>query len=231
MLINLDKSLASTRSTLSPLVSTTLADQVADRIVDAIIAREFVSGARLIETELASALHVSRVPVREAIRILESQGLIVAAPHRGMQVAQFDATWAQQLHETRVAMEQVCARHVSVRLRKDQTARDRMNVCLENIVAARASGDWNIINVVDVTFHTALFELAESPLLVTLWTAIARHVRIMFSIETYRDQDFERIVAEHRNYLSVLLKGSNAEIVSEIRSHVAGRKLFSETKN
>ncbi|MEO6609616.1 MAG: GntR family transcriptional regulator [Aestuariivirga sp.] len=231
MLVNSNKSTPNAPSALSPLVSTTLADQVADRIVDAIIAREFVSGTRLIETELASALHVSRVPVREAIRILESQGLIVAAPHRGMQVAQFDATWAQQLHETRVAMEQVCARHVSVRLRKDEVAHEKMEICLEHIVTARKSGDWDIINVADVAFHTALFELAESPLLVTLWTAIARHVRIMFSIETYRDQDFERIVAEHQNYLSVLLKGSNAEIVDEIRSHVAGRKLFSEAKN
>jgi DNA-binding GntR family transcriptional regulator len=231
MLINLNKSTSNIPSKLSPLVSTTLADQVADRIVDAIIAREFVSGTRLIETELASALHVSRVPVREAIRILESQGLIVAAPQRGMQVGQFDATWAQQLHETRVAMEQVCARHVSSRLRKDKAAREKMEICLENIVTARSSGDWSIINVVDLAFHTALFDLAESPLLLTLWTAIARHVRIMFSIETYRDQDFERIVAEHQNYLSVLLKGSNAEIVNEIRSHVAGRKLFAEAKN
>lgn len=231
MLINLNKSTSNAPSTLSPLVSMTLADQVADRIVDAIIARQFVSGTRLIETELASALHVSRVPVREAIRILESQGLIVAAPQRGMQVGQFDETWAKQLHETRVAMEQVCARHVSLRLRKDKAAHEKMEICLENIVAARPSGDWSIINVVDVAFHTALFELAESPLLLTLWTAIARHVRIMFSIETYRDQDFERIVAEHQNYLSVLLKGSNTEIVNEIRSHVAGRKMFAEVKN
>ena len=231
MLLNLNKSTPTAPSSLSPLVSTTLADQVAERIVDAIIAREFTSGARLIETELASALHVSRVPVREAIRILESQGLLVAAPHRGMQVAQFDATWAQQLHETRVAMEQVCARHVSVRLRKEPAAREKMEICLENIVAARASGDWDVINVADVAFHTSLFELAESPLLMTLWTAIARHVRIIFSIETYRDQDFERIVAEHQSYFAVLLKGSNTEIVNEIRRHVAGRKLFSEAKN
>jgi hypothetical protein len=77
MLVNSNKSTPNALSALSLLVSTTLADQVADRIVDAIIAREFVSGTRLIETELATA------------------------------------------------------RHVSVRLRKDEVAHEKMEICLE----------------------------------------------------------------------------------------------------
>lgn len=219
---------SSAPSGLTPLVSTTLAEQVADRIVDAIIAREFASGERLIETELASALKVSRVPVREAIRILQSQGLIVATPRKGMRVAEFDATWAQQLHETRVALEQLCARHACVKLRRDAEARARLSACLADLTQARATGDWHVINRVDVAFHTALFELADSPLLMTLWTAIARHVLILFSFETYRDRDHGRIITEHRSYLDVLLNGTPASVDAEVRKHVAGKKIFAE---
>eukprot|EP01036_Dinobryon_divergens_P010494 gene10494-14058_t len=57
-----------------------------------------------IETELAAALQVSRVPIREAMRILESQGIIVATPRRGMRVATLDDAWARQLHQVRVAI-------------------------------------------------------------------------------------------------------------------------------
>ncbi len=98
------------QAALAPLSSATLADQVADRIVEAIAGRRLASEARLIETELAAALHVSRVPVREAIRILTSQGIVVANPRRGVRVATFDAAWARRLHDAATSPSSAWAR-------------------------------------------------------------------------------------------------------------------------
>ncbi len=210
---------------LVPLSGATLTDQVADRIVEGIAARTLLSGARLIETEMAVALGVSRVPVREAIRLLTSQGIVVANPRRGVWVADFDAAWARQLHDARVAIERLGAHIAAGIIRADPVARDRLEACVVGI--ERARGDWLSVNRADIAFHTAMFEIAASPLMLTLWHAISRHVLIMFSIETYRDVDFDRVVREHRVYIDTLMTGTPAEIDEEIDRHVAGLQTFS----
>lgn len=213
-------------SPFAPLSGATLADQVADTIVEGIAARRLVSGERLIETELAVALGVSRVPIREAIRILTSQGIIIANPRRGVRVADFDAPWALQLHDARVAIERLGA-HIAARIiREDETALLRLEACVSAIEQAR--GSWLSVNRADIVFHTTMFEIAASPLMLTLWHAISRHVLIMFSIETYRDADFDRVVKEHRVYVDTLMTGTTEAIDREIDRHVAGLQTFGE---
>jgi DNA-binding GntR family transcriptional regulator len=207
-----------------PLSPLTLADQVADRIVEGIAARTLSSGERLIEAELATALHVSRVPIREAIRILTSQGIVVATPRRGARVATFDAAWATQLHAARVAIERLGARITSEIIKRDTAARSRLEACVTAI--ERSRGDWLAVNQADIAFHAAVFDIAGSPLMRTLWNAISRHVLIMFSIETYRDVDFDRVVAEHRVYIDSLLHEKPSGIDEEIDRHVAGLRTF-----
>lgn len=209
---------------LLPLSSATLADQVADRIVDAIASRRLGSGERLIETELASALHVSRVPIREAIRILTGQGIAIANPRRGARVVTLDTAWARQLHDARVAIERLGAHLAAEILKNDPAALARLEACVA--VIERSRGNWLAVNRADIDFHTTMFAIAGSPLIRTLWNAISRHVLIMFSIETYRDTDFDRVVEEHRVYIDTLLHQDPAGIDEEIDRHVAGLRTF-----
>jgi DNA-binding GntR family transcriptional regulator len=209
---------------LLPLSPATLADQVADRIVEAIASRHLASGERLIETELASALHVSRVPIREAIRILTGQGIVIATPRRGARVVTLDAAWARQLHDARVAIERLGAHLAAATAKKDPAALARLEACVEDIEGSR--GNWLAVNRADIAFHSTMFAIAGSPLMMTLWNAISRHVLIMFSIETYRDVDFDRVVKEHRVYIDTLLYESPAGIDEEIDRHVAGLRTF-----
>lgn len=211
-------------SALSPLTSSTLSEQVADKLVEAIALRELQSEQRLIETELAAALQVSRVPIREAMRILESQGIIVASPRRGMRVATLDEAWARQLHAVRAAIERIAARLAATQIRADPQLAPRLERCIEAIAQSR--GNWLATNKADIGFHTTIFEIADSALLWTLWNAIARHILIIFSIETYRDPDFDRVTEEHRVYLKVLLTGSEDDIDAEVERHVAGLETF-----
>jgi len=211
-------------SALAPLTSSTLSEQVADRLVEAIARRELQSGQRLIETELAAALQVSRVPIREAMRILESQGIIVASPRRGMRVATLDEAWARQLHAVRAAIERIAAHLAATQIRAEPALAGRLQRCIDAIVQSR--GNWLSTNKADIGFHTTIFELADSALLWTLWNAIARHILIIFSIETNRDPDFARVIEEHRVYLKVLQTGSEDDISAEVERHVAGLATF-----
>src|SRR5262245_39363978 len=84
-----------------------LAAQVADVIADAIAFGSFAPGQRLVETELAGQAGVSRVPVREALKMLEAQGILIAVPHRGARVADFDEIKTDRICRARVALERL----------------------------------------------------------------------------------------------------------------------------
>ena len=102
-----------------------------------------------------------------------------------------------------------------------------MEECVTTI--ERSKGDWLAVNQADIAFHATVFDIAGSPLMNTLWNAISRHVLIMFSIETYRDVDFDRVVEEHRVYIDTLLHQSPGAIDEEIDRHVAGLRTFSKS--
>ena len=214
---------------LSPLQNESLVDQVADRIVSAITTGRLRSGDRLIETEVAASLAVSRVPVREALRILCSQGLVEAVPRRGMRVAQFDAAWAAQLRDIRLALERLCLQAACPILMARPAARAELDLAVERIAEAADGGDPQAVIVADLAFHGVLFRLADSPLLATLWRGIARHVLVMFSLEIAggtRALDLQRVVAQHRSLLERLTIGPRREIDAAIENHIVGARPF-----
>ncbi|MFO1057539.1 MAG: GntR family transcriptional regulator [Dongiaceae bacterium] len=205
---------------MAPLSATTLADQIADRMIAGIAARQLRPGQRLTEAELAAELRVSRVPVREAMQALASQGILVPAPRRGLQVAPFDPPWAQQLCEVRLSLERLCARLVVQRLRHDPGCLAPLDAAIAALAAEAGRGERDAVNRADIAFHAALYAIADSPLLTALWSGIARHVLILFSIETFDRAEFSYIVAEHRRYRDALAAGRLAAIDREIEAHL-----------
>jgi DNA-binding GntR family transcriptional regulator len=211
---------SSTGIGMTPLTATTLADQIADRIIGGIADRRLKPGQRLTEAELAAELGVSRVPVREAMQALASQGILVPAPRRGLLVAPFDPAWARQLCEVRVALERLCARLVMQRCRDNAGCMAMIDGAIEALAAEARRGDRDAVNRADIAFHAALYAVADSPLLSALWSGIARHVLILFSIETFDRAEFSYIVQEHRQYRDALLTGDLAALDREIETHL-----------
>src|SRR5437763_2114326 len=98
----------------------TLVDQVVDAFVKAAAEGQIVPGDRIIEAELAKALNVSRVPVREALRLLESQGIVVNTPHRGMRLMAVDAKRLHDILVVRTSLEQLAVKEVQAAYRRDR---------------------------------------------------------------------------------------------------------------
>jgi DNA-binding GntR family transcriptional regulator len=205
---------------LAPVSAQTLSEQVVDRLIDAIATRQLLPGQRLIETELAETLEVSRVPVREALRELEHQGIVVTAPRRGLMVGAFDATWAAQLWEVRLPLERQAAALAAPHFAADPQLVDRLDGCIAALEAARL--DWLAVNRADVAFHTVVFEVAGSALLTSLWRAIAHHVLVHFAIESNRNPDFDIVLADHRLYRDLLAADARDQLGDEIARHIAG---------
>jgi DNA-binding GntR family transcriptional regulator len=214
---------AATDASMAPLAPASLASQVADRLVEAIALGRIEPGQRLFETELATELGVSRIPVREALRLLEGQGLLIARHHRGIRVIALDEAWARQLYELRIAIERIALRHAAAAYRREP---DRLRA-LDRIIArmreAAAAGDRDALNLADLAFHETVCAESGSPLLMTLWQAIRRHVRILFARETYSDIALAEVPAQHVRLRALLAAGDGEALNAEIEEHVAGR--------
>ena len=86
---------------MRPVSTSSLVEQVRDQMQDAITNGTFQPGDRIVESDVAATLGVSRGPVREAARLLEQKGLVVSIPRRGFFVREFSRTQIEDLYELR----------------------------------------------------------------------------------------------------------------------------------
>jgi GntR family transcriptional regulator, trigonelline degradation regulator len=112
----------SDRSLYVTSVAAPVRTQVLHNIRQAILTRRFKPGERLIERELCELTGVSRTPVREALRQLESQGLVEMVPNRGPVVAEITPEEAAEIYDARAALESLAARRFAERATDDELA-------------------------------------------------------------------------------------------------------------
>jgi DNA-binding GntR family transcriptional regulator len=205
---------------LDPIRPLSLPQMVGDKIVEAIGDRRILPGQRIFELELAEQLAVSRVPVREALRVLQSQGLMRALPRRGVHVIDLDQRWAMEIYDTRTALETVGAQRAAQNIRRNPQLAAKLSETLAAIEAAARRQDRAAVNRADLAFHTEIYALSDSPLLQTLWSAMARHVLIMFGITTYQRADFDLLIDEHRRLRRMLGEATPEEIGAEVAIHI-----------
>lgn len=91
-------------------------DDIARDLRDRIIRGEFRSGQRLVERDIAEWYTISRTPIREALKLLSAEGLVVLRPNRGAEVAGFDAEVAINLFKVIAELESLAAREFTERL-------------------------------------------------------------------------------------------------------------------
>ncbi len=178
-----------------------LAEEVADRIRDAIFTGVYAPGAQLREVELAHALEVSRGPVREALLRLESEGLVHSAWHRGTTVTALSPADVAELDSLRGALE---------RLAVERVVAHATDADLAAVAATvdRMSGTFDVHAMVrhDVEFHDAVYAAAHHVRLQAAWDAIRSQVhlflltRIGLSTEGY----LPLVPDEHRELVAAL---------------------------
>ncbi|WP_229796402.1 GntR family transcriptional regulator, partial [Saccharothrix coeruleofusca] len=126
-----------------------LADEAADRIREAIFAGAFPPGSPVREVELAASLDVSRGSVREGLAVLEREGLVRSAWHRGTRVIDLTARDAEEVYSVRAALEGLACRGAIGRV--DPDALDLLVDDLAARLAAGASSEELL--ALDVEFH------------------------------------------------------------------------------
>lgn len=207
-------------TTLTLVRTRSLADQVADSIVEGIAAGILAPGQKVVEAELAKQLQVSRVPVREALKILEAQGIVVSRPHRGVQVASFDDRKTEQIYEVRVGLERIAARDACERHHGMPALLIRLDGILEEMEHCLRRGDLMGVSKADLRFHHEICLASGNEIVVTLWEALSRHMLIVFELELQGDAERAHIVDHHRALRRALERGSPPEVEAEIQRHI-----------
>lgn len=189
-----------------------LADEVADRVRDAIFAQVYTPGGQLREVELAAALGVSRGPVREALLRLEREGLVRIEWHRGATVTTLSPADIAELHSLRGALEELAVRQVVDRASdEDLAAVDRA------VERMRRAADARDMVRCDMAFHDAVYAASRHRRLQEAWQAIRSQVhlylltRIGVSVAGY----LSRIPEEHRE-LAAALRARDADVAGEL---------------
>jgi DNA-binding GntR family transcriptional regulator len=214
-------------SVLPPLKREALRDRVVRAIRDAIIQGKLRPGEKIPEEDLAQQLSVSRTPIREAIRVLEGQGLVEVNPKRGTYIAMPNRTDAADSVAVREALEVLGIEQAI--LRSSDT--DWIELCgrLEEILLgmsiAVAESDTIQAVELDIEFHAILMKAARNQHLWRSWHAVGipflvwfperdlypgqpsdlveRHRRVLTAIQT-RDVDISTLAIKH--HLSQKLK-------------------------
>ena len=196
-----------------------LGDVVADAIVDAIALGTLRFGQRIVESDLADQLKVSRVPIRDAIKILNSQGILTTTPNRGARVAPLDGDVADQVFEIRVALERIAVRDAMRAYRCDRQQLDGLR---EIIARMRRMASWFVwvgFRKCDIAFHREICRASGNDVVLKLWETIARHVTIIFGRELASEHDFEVVISQHLKLLTLFEKGDR-RIEQIIEKHI-----------
>ena len=197
-----------------------LASQIADFIVDGIASGNFKFGQRLIETELADQLRVSRVPIREAIKMLEAQGILVVTPHRGAHVAEFDDLKIDRIRDARVALERLAIPDALATFQAHPERQAALAALVVRMGDAVRRSDWVEAGKADLEFHRQICQASDNEIVITLWEALARHITIVFGRELRAEGGNPRLVEQHACILRLIKKGALGQLDIELRKHV-----------
>ena len=210
---------ATAPQTFQKLQPRTLVHQVIDALVAGASEGLILPGDRIIEADLAIKLGVSRVPVREALRVLESQGVVVNEPYKGIRLTPVTPERIDQLIEVRVALETAAATR-SIRLGKNDAPH---LVALETIVqemdAMAARNDVFGFATADTSFHRTFCGFSGNAVLCDMWEMLARQMTIIFGLSAL-GKPMASIVEEHRALIKVFRSGDTQDMAREITEHI-----------
>lgn len=207
---------------LAPHSKRSLAEDIIDHLREAIYLGHLAPNERLREEVLASALGLSRGPVREALAQLEREGLVIREPHRGATVARLSLDDLDEVHSLRLALEQLA---VVEAMRQDdkryidemQGVIDEMGQLLEGGISTQDAA------LLDTRFHEIYVQASGHKRLYNMWSTLRPQIHIFLLSRNVVNQDFkDYIVPDHQVLLDAMRSGDEAHALEFLQDHLKG---------
>ena len=174
------------------------------------------------EISLAERLGVSRTPVREAIRKLELEGLVVMIPRRGAEVARITEAGLKEVLEVRCALEELAVELACKRC--DKPSLQQLKEAHQGFVDAVREGDTLEITNQDEAFHECIFEMSRNKRLVQVVHNLKEQM-FRYRMEYVKDVSFhEELIREHEKLLQAISKGREQEAREIMKHHIQNQE-------
>ena len=215
---------------IMPIEQTPLRVQIAEVLRRAIVSGKLRPGSVLVEATLAEQMNVSRAPIREAIQILENDGLVETVAYKGKRVKPLTAREVEETYNLREVFEVMAVRRI---LQYGRPVAALWAHCHEMDRAADA-GDQDKLTAADEAFHRTLIQVADHDLLLASWNSLylrihqimalrntvqpnlfdisGTHPPIVRALEAHDVDEAVRLITEHTSSLANFDPSSIAEL-------------------
>lgn len=200
-----------------------LRDVVFQTLRQAILKGELQPGERLMEIKLAERLGVSRTPIREAIRKLELEGLVVMIPRKGAAVANITEKDTKDVLEVRRTLEMFAVEVACDRITEEQL--EELKEAAKAFEASKGSMDVIRIAETDMKFHEIIYEATQNDRLVQMLNNLRENM-YRYRIEYLKDPNYyDSLVGEHREILKAIETNDKESARVRMRDHIDNQQL------
>jgi len=175
------------------------------RIRESIVQGRLKPGQRILEVEMAKELGISRAPVREAIRQLKHEGLVVSTAHRGTYVMTLSSQDAKEIFSLRAALE-----GLAIMLVVQSRNTEVLDKSVEAMQTCVNANDMEGVIQTDLRFHEILCRAANHQRLLDIWSSMSVQIRALLSITDLQYLGPSEVVPRHRVLLEAM-RASEAE--------------------
>lgn len=201
------------------LINRPLYEDVAERLREQIFSHDLAPGSWLDEQSLAIAFGISRTPMREAIKVLASEGLVTTKMNKGAYVTEVDRGDLEQIFTVLSLLEGQAAKETALSASEDQlTELDNLHQRLEKAAADRDLEQFFEINV---KFHEMILEIAGNPWMNGVIADLRKVLKLQRRGSLGRSGRLLSSLVEHREILQAILKRDAVAAEQAMRKHLA----------
>lgn len=195
-----------------------LRDIVFEAMREMIVSGKLAPGERLMEIQLAEEMGVSRTPVREAIRKLEIEGLVVMMPRKGTYVAGLSIKQMAEVFEIRTALEELAVQLAAERISQEEL--DRLEYLMISISKKGDEKDYKSVVKLDEEFHDVLFKAARNEKLSQIIGNLHEQIHRYRAASLSYPGRLKNTLEEHENIVNALAKRDADAAGKAVREHV-----------
>jgi DNA-binding GntR family transcriptional regulator len=201
------------------LINRPLSEEVAERLREQIFSHELAPGSWLDEQSLAIAFGISRTPMREAIKVLATEGLVTTKMNKGAYVTEVDRQDLEQIFTVLSLLEGQAAKDTAIKASEEQLTRlDDLHHRLEKAAADRDLEQFFEINV---RFHEMIQEIAGNPWMNGVIDDLRKVLKLQRRDSLSRSGRLLSSLVEHREILQAILKRDPLAAEAAMRQHLA----------
>jgi DNA-binding GntR family transcriptional regulator len=213
---------------LAKLQQRTTPDTVADTLREAILDGTLAAGGQLRETRIAAELGISRAPLREALRRLEEEGLIVKIPFRGAFVAEVSEHSINDIALLRTVLEPWAVRQ-GIRGLQGEKLPHLRSLVTQLGAAARAGNVQDSISA-HLAFHRTIYETSGNDALINIWRDWENQLRLFLAADYRAYDDPMKVHHAHAVLLDMIVDGDLRGLKKELATHIHGADGVPSTK-